>query len=118
MSEPTTPVVFPSPVSTLKDQAIALLVMAGSDADEVEATLFIKGCFGTPVDCGTCPVAVYLMRELDLHAVSVLGPEVALHYGPGEADVEYIETTDAVDAFVEKFDDEEYPRLIAGRVTA
>jgi hypothetical protein len=103
---------------TLEQRALALLVALGSDADEVADTLFVKGCFGAPMKCGACPVAVYLQRELDLHSVLVLGPEVTLYYGPGLDDVEYIETTDAVDAFVDRFDDGQYPRLIAGAVTA
>jgi hypothetical protein len=113
------PEIIPTPTEpSLPDRALALLVMLGSDADEVADTLFEKGCFGAPVDCGACPVAVYLLRELDLHSVSVSGDEVTLHYGPDPDAAAYADVPPAVDAFVGRFDGGRYPRLIAGRVTA
>lgn len=101
---------FRSPQTT-KAHAVELLEALGTTRDQVAQRLLELGCLGLPGNCGSCPVAVYLMRsDLGLHGVTVLGPEILLFYGTD--DYECIEAPAAVAGFVEKFDDGAYAELV------
>lgn len=94
-------------------RATELLAALGDNADQIAASLHAAGITGERGKCGTCPIAVYLLRSaLGCHAVDVDG-SVKLWFtdGDGVQHVEKLRMPEPIGDFVVAFDLGDYDEL-------
>jgi hypothetical protein len=102
--------------ASIAERATALLAALGDHEDQVAASLKARGITGERGHCGTCPIAVYLLRsDLGCYAVDVDGSIYLWFVGPDDIQhVEKISMPDPVNEFVCAFDTGRYDELLAG----
>jgi hypothetical protein len=104
-----------STTDTTRDRAARLLAALGDTPAAIARTLVDAGIRGDRCNEGTCPIATYLMRsDLGLHSVAVSGNIATLRFGHGGAYTCLVRTPDAVEEFIERFDEGGFSELLIG----
>jgi hypothetical protein len=123
VTEPTAPIRYPHTEQGLKDALKAL----GRSPESVAANLLAMGIEGDREECGSCPVAKYVVasveavRLVDANGIKVrIGSrEDAFELGYGEILHEdntiEVTTPGPVSMFIEMFDNRRFPELDLSR---
>jgi hypothetical protein len=100
-----------SNADTTAAHARRLLDELGRTGPDVAAALENGGHYGALEDCGTCPVAVYLLRcDLGLTEVLVDVGQIELTFSGGST--VYLDTPEPVGQFIQAFDNGAHPELV------
>jgi len=102
---------------TTRAAAEQLLAALGDTPAKIARTLYDAGIRGERCNEGACPIATYLLRsDLGLHSVAVIGNVVCLYLGnPGQTWLghAYVDVPDAVEEFIDRFDNGAHDELLA-----
>lgn len=79
------------------------------EPDAIAAYLYVEDCKGVPLDPRSCPVALWLDRQLDGPPVVVIGSYFYVGEDPNESQP----VPHNVHRFVQRFDANAYPELVA-----
>lgn len=103
---------------TVRAHAARLLAALGDTPEQIAATLHTGGHHGRPQSEDCCPVARYLRAALDVDHLNVIGNIVVLAYEQDPPRIgDYVDVPDAVEEFIERFDNGDFPQLHATAVT-
>lgn len=88
-----------------------LLDRLGTTSTDVAQALLAAGCNGARNECGTCPIAVYLLRS-DLGALEVEVSESQIRVTSHDGTVVETDTPEPVGRFITGFDFGHFPLLV------
>lgn len=99
-----------------KEQVIKLLEGLGATPDEVALNLKKQGIRGYPASPNWCPIAQFLNRNstgrffVTVDRSTIFIRDSLVHI------TDYVDTSVAINSFIQKFDEGRYPYLYAGMV--